>query len=191
MRTAARYTRTAIVLHWLVALGILVNLFLVWTVDYAPDDRQRAMIDLHKSIGITVFGLALLRVLWRYSHRPPELPQGFARWEHVLSHSAHVGLYIVMIGLPVTGWLHDSGWKAAAEHPLLLFQSIPFPRAGWIMTMEPVAREHAHKLYGSIHELLGTVLYVLLGLHLAGALKHQFIDRQPVLGRMGFGARSR
>ncbi len=191
MQSTERYTRTAIVLHWLVALGIVINLVLVWTVDYAPDDRQRAMIDLHKSIGITVFGLALLRILWRYAHRPPALPAGFARWEQVAAKLAHVGLYVLMLGLPLTGWLHDSAWKAAAEHPLELFQVIPFPRAGWVMATEPVAREQLHKLYGSIHELLGTVLYVLLGLHIAGALKHQLIDRYPLLARMSLTGGSR
>ena len=188
MPTNERYTRTAIILHWLVALGIVINLILVWTVDYAPDDRQRSMIDLHKSIGITVFGLALLRILWRYSHRPPELPAAFARWEQLAAKLVHIGLYGVMIGLPVSGWLHDSAWKAAAEHPLELFQAIPFPRAGWVMATEPVAREQLHKLYGSIHELLGTVLYVLLGLHIVGALKHQIIDRYPLLARMSLKA---
>ncbi len=190
MAQSARYTQTAIVLHWLVALGMLLNVVLIWTVDYVAEDRQRSVIDLHKSIGITVLGLALLRILWRYANPPPPLPAGFAGWEKQASHVAHLALYAVMIGLPLSGWLHDSAWKDAATHPMSLYNLVPWPRIGFIQSMEPVARERLHGLFGSVHEWLGTTLYVLFALHVGAALKHQFLDRYPELERMSpFGRR--
>ena len=69
-----RYSRTAMALHWLVAALIAVNVSLVYVVDHLPDEDVRPVIDTHKSIGNTVLGLALLRLLWRLAHRPPALP---------------------------------------------------------------------------------------------------------------------
>ena len=72
----ARYTRTAIALHWLIAIGVIANIALAWTWPYLADDSVRPVIDTHKSIGVTVLGLAIMRLLWRYGHRPPPLPSG-------------------------------------------------------------------------------------------------------------------
>ena len=181
-----RYTRTAVVLHWLLAILILCNVLIAWSVDSVPDDWTRPLIDTHKSIGITALGLVLLRVLWRLAHRPPAPPAAHARWETRLAALAHWGLYGVMLALPITGWMHDSAWKDAASHPLRLFGVIPFPRIAQISNVEPAARELLHKQYGSWHEALGTVLYVLFALHVLGALKHQFRDREPQFRRMWF-----
>ena len=111
-----RYSRTAMILHWLIAAGILCNVALGLSVDFLPDDWIRPVIDTHKSIGITVLGLVLLRILWRVAHRPPPLPKAFPAWERASAHAAHLLLYVLMIGLPLSGWLHDSAWKDAATH---------------------------------------------------------------------------
>lgn len=184
-----RYTRTAIVLHWIVAFLMLVNVVLAWSFDYVGESRVRTVIDLHKSIGITVLGLALLRILWRYAHRPPPLPAGYAGWERVASHAAHAGLYLLMLALPLSGWLHDSAWKDAATHPMTLYQVVPWPRIGWVLNAPPATREQLHDLFGAVHGWLAWVLYGLFVAHVAGALKHQFIDREPELQRMGVGGR--
>jgi len=184
-----RYTRTAITLHWIIALAMIANVLLVWSVDYVGESRERAVIDLHKSIGITVLGLALLRLLWRYAHRPPTLPESYARWEKTASHVAHGALYLLMLGLPLSGWLHDSAWKDAATHPMSLYNLIPWPRIGWVMNAEPAYRERLHDLFGNLHGLLAYGLYALLALHVAAALKHQFIDGEPELQRMRFGGK--
>ena len=81
MEVANRYTRTAMLLHWLVAVLIVANVVLVWVLDSFPDGWVRPAIDTHKSIGITVLGLALLRVLWRLSHKPPAMPRSYPRLE--------------------------------------------------------------------------------------------------------------
>ena len=179
-----RFSRIAMLLHWTVALGILANVALALSVDYLPDAWVRPVIDTHKSIGITVLGLAVLRVLWRMSHQPPRLPDAFRNWERIAAHVAHVLLYIVMLGLPLSGWLHDSAWKDAATHPMTLFHLVPWPRIGYVMHLDPAFREHMHDVFGAVHAWFAYALYTLLALHIGGALKHELIDRHSVLRRM-------
>lgn len=184
--SGSRYTRVAVVLHWLIAVLMIANVALVLSVDALGDAWVRPAIDTHKSIGITVLGLALLRILWRLSHPAPPFPTTYQRWERIVSHSVHGLLYLLMLGLPLSGWLHDSAWKDAAAHPMHLYGLVPWPRIAAIMQLDPVSKEHWHSVFGEWHESLGTILYVLVGLHVLGALKHQFIDKQPELQRMGF-----
>ena len=184
MSQTQRYGNTAITLHWVVAALMMVNVALGLSADLVPDSVVRRVIDTHKSIGITVLGLALLRLLWRLGHRPPPLPD-YPRWERLAAHLAHAGLYGVMFALPLTGWMHDSAWKDAAAHPMRLFGVVPWPRISWITAVEPVRREALHDLFGSWHTALGYVFYALFAAHLAGALKHQYVDRHPELQRMG------
>ncbi|OLL31877.1 cytochrome B [Burkholderia sp. SRS-W-2-2016] len=179
-----RYTRIAIVLHWLIALLIIANVVLGLSAESLPDDWVRPVIDTHKSIGITVLGLALLRILWRVSHRPPPLPREFPAWEKGAAHLAHFALYLLMIGLPLSGWLHDSAWKDAATHPMQLFGLFEWPRIGYVMHLEPALRESLHDRFGALHTWLGYALYALLAMHIGGALKHEWIDRKSVLKRM-------
>jgi cytochrome b561 len=180
----ARYTKTAMLLHWLIAALMAVNIALILSADYFPDDWVRPAIDAHKSIGITVLGLVLLRILWRFSHRPPAMPQSYGRLERVGAHAAHGTLYLLMILLPLSGWMHDSAWKDAATHPMQLFGLVPWPRIGWITNIEPATKEMLHDKFGALHIWAGYILYGLFALHVAGALKHQFIDREPELQRM-------
>ena len=184
MVAAARYTRTAMVLHWLVAVLIVVNVLLGLFADDLPDSVVRRAIDTHKSIGITVLGLALLRLLWRLAHRPPPLPASYARRERGLAHGAHIALYALIFALPISGWIHDSAYKNAAATPLLLFGVIPWPRLGWIMAMPPAQKAAFHSQWFAIHVWLGYALYALVALHVLGALKHQLFDRDKALARM-------
>lgn len=184
---AARYTRTAVVLHWLIAVLIAVNVTLALSVDYLPDEWVRAVIDTHKSTGITVLGLVLMRILWRAAHPPPPLPVGYARWERTGARVAHGTLYALMLLLPLSGWMHDSAWKDAATHPMTLFGLVPWPRIGWIEAIEPVTKESLHTLFGVFHTAFGYLLYALLVMHVGGALKHQWLDREPELQRMSLG----
>ncbi|MDE1180211.1 cytochrome b [Paraburkholderia sp.] len=180
----SRYTRTAVSLHWLIAVLMIANVVLGLSADSLPDDWVRPVIDTHKSIGITVLGLALMRILWRVSHRPPALPAVFPKWERAAAHLAHLLLYALMIGLPLSGWLHDSAWKDAATHPMRLFDLFQWPRIGFVMHLDPALKERLHDRFGALHTWLGYGLYALLALHIGGALKHQWIDRHSVLKRM-------
>ena len=179
-----RYTRTAMVLHWLVAALIAVNIALIWSVDLLPDDAVRPVIDTHKSVGITVLGLVILRLLWRAAHRPPALPASYAAWEKYGAHAAHIALYVLILALPLSGWMHDSAWKDAAQFPMQLFYLLPWPRIGAIANLDPEVKEAFHDLSGHVHVWLSYALYGMFFLHVAGALKHQWLDRQPELARM-------
>ena len=180
----SRYTRMAMALHWLIALLIIGNVALGLSADSLPDGWVRPVIDTHKSIGITVLGLALLRIVWRVSHTPPPLPREFPSWEKVAAHAAHFMLYLLMIALPLSGWLHDSAWKDAATHPMRLFDLFTWPRIGYVMNLDPALKETLHDRFGVLHTWLGYALYALLAMHVGGALKHEWIDRKSVLKRM-------
>lgn len=180
----ARYTGVAMILHWIVAALLILNVALGLSADYIPDSYVRSVIDLHKSIGITVLGLVILRVLWRVSHKPPAMPKTYAPWERLAAHAAHGALYLVILALPVSGWMHDSAWKGAASHPIFLYGLIPWPRIGWIENVEPHHKETLHTVFFSVHVYAAYALYALLALHIIGALKHQFWDREPELQRM-------
>ena len=184
MLAQTRYTRPAIVLHWLIAVLMAINIALILLVDHYPDDWVRPAVDTHKSIGITVLGLVILRILWRLTHRPPPMPGSYGRLETFAAHAAHGALYVLMVLLPLSGWMHDSAWKDAATHPMYLFGLFEWPRVGWISGVEPVFKETLHDVLGGVHVWAGYVLYVIFGLHVLGALKHQFFDGEAELQRM-------
>lgn len=182
MLAQTRYTRTAIALHWLMALLMIVSIVLILLVDHYPDDWVRPAVDTHKSIGITLLGLVILRLLWRAAHKPPAMPYG--AFERFAAHAAHGALYLLMVLLPLSGWMHDSAWKDAATHPMQFFGLFEWPRIGWIMAIEPAMKETWHTVLGGVHAWAGYVLYVFFGLHVLGALKHQFLDGEAELQRM-------
>ena len=183
-RLAPRYTRLAIFLHWTMALFLVFNIGLAWSVDYLPDSAVRPVIDVHKSIGITLLGLILMRILWRVSHPPPPLTLRYSAWERRGAHGAHLLLYGLMLALPLSGWLHDSAWKDAATHPMRLFGLIPWPRISLITALEPATKERLHAVFGQIHGWFADALVTLFVVHVLGALKHQWVDREPELQRI-------
>lgn len=185
-----RYTRVAMLLHWLVALLIIANVLLIWSVDFWSDASVRSVIDTHKSIGITVLGLAVLRLLWRMANPPPPMPVSTRRWERRAAHTAHYLFYGLIFCLPLSGWLHDSAWKDAGTHPMFLFGLFQWPRITAVGGFDAVTQDQLHNALGVAHTAFGYVLYVLLALHIAGALKHQFLDKHPELQRMWPGRRA-
>jgi cytochrome b561 len=187
MKMTPRYSRPAIWLHWIVATLMIVNVALGLYAQIAPEDWVRPLIDTHKSVGITVLGLAILRLSWRLSHSPPPLPRNYRFLERTAAHAAHGLLYVVMFALPLSGWAHDSAWKGWEAHPMRWFGLVPWPRIGYIASMAPDVKEQWHDALGLVHTGAGYLLYALVVLHIAAALKHQWFDREPELQRMGVG----
>ena len=179
-----RYSRPAIWLHWVIAVLIIANLALGIGHDHFGDENVRPILNTHKSIGITVLGLAIMRLLWRLTHRPPAFPANYKRWERVSSHIVHGMLYVLIFALPITGWMHDSAWKAASEIKMYWFGLFEWPRIGWIMNLDPVTKENLHDVFGEVHEAMAFFLIGLVLLHIGGALKHQFFDKERELQRM-------
>jgi cytochrome b561 len=186
MQVVARYTRVAVILHWLVAVLIIGNVVVGLAADSLPEGMIRPAVDLHKSIGLTVLGLAVMRVLWRLSHRPPPWPRRYPWPERLGAHAAHLLLYGLILGLPISGWVHDSAFKDAAAHPLTIF-GLPWFRIGAIMDLPAAQKEQVHATWFAVHVWMGYALYALLALHVLGALKHQFWDREPEFARMSLG----
>ena len=174
---ATSFTRTAVWLHWTIAIALMGNCVLGLLFNSIADEHIRFAIDTHKSVGITLLGLLVMRVLWRFANPPPPLPASYVRWEVRAAGIGHAGLYALMFALPLSGWMHDSAWKDAATHPMSLFGTIPWPRISLIANIEAVRKEHMHTLFGELHMLSSYLLYALLAIHIGAALKHQYIDQ--------------
>ncbi len=185
-----RYTSIAITLHWLVAVAVIANVALALAWPSSPDDLVRPMINAHKSIGITVLALAIMRLLWRLGNPPPPLPGGYKPWERRLSHLTHWALYAIIFAMPITGWVMDSAWDKAAQNPNYWFGLFEWPRLSFIMALDPATKKAVHDGFGEAHEIIGYLVYVLTGLHILGALKHQWIDGVRELQRMWWDGRA-
>lgn len=184
-RPVQRYNTTAMALHWLVAALIIVNIVVGLVAHSKGDDPSaRPLIDFHKSIGLTVLGLVVLRLLWRWARTPPPMPRGYALWETRAARAAHWSLYALMLLLPLTGYIHDSAFKDAAAHPIVLFGLVHFPRLAYVKTLPPATKEAVHAAFFAAHVYASYLLYALLALHIAGVVKHQWMDREPELQRM-------
>ena len=182
-----RYTLVAIVLHWLIALAIIVQLASgLWMVDAIKSaDYQALAYDTyqwHKSLGLTVLVLSLLRLAWRLFHRPPALPDGMKPWERVAAHSTHWLFYGFMIGTPLTGWamVSASPW----DLPTIWFGWFEVPHIPWLYDIDQAAKEGVEAGFKLSHEIMGKLGLALLLLHVAAALKHQFVAKDHLMLRM-------
>jgi cytochrome b561/polyisoprenoid-binding protein YceI len=184
---SSRYATVAILLHWLIALAIAAQVSIAWRMGGRLTPENFALIQLHKSIGITILVLSIVRLGWRLTNPPPPEPVRLARWEIVLSQVVHWGFYVIMIGMPLTGWLMVSASKT--QIPTVLFGTVPWPDVPGIAGLAPASKHLAQQIGKNGHELLAFGLYGLFVLHVAGALKHQLFERDmPVLSRMAPGA---
>jgi len=171
-----RYSTPAIVLHWLVALLIFVAFPLgLYMADLPLSPEKLQLFSYHKWIGVTVFMLAGLRVVWRLTHTPPPLPASVAGWQRRASAVAHGLLYLLILVIPISGWLMSS----AKGVQTVWFGVLPLP--------DLIGKDKAlGHLLEEVHETLNYTLLALVVLHVAGALQHHFIERQPFLQRMGW-----
>lgn len=168
------YTATAKFLHWLMALLIIGLLALGFVMTEMPLSPQKLQVySWHKWAGVTVFVLLLVRLSWRIAHRPPPLPWHMGRLEQAGAHLGHLVLYLLMIALPITGWLMSS----AKGFQTVWFGVLPIP--------DLLAKDKAlGDLLQQVHESLSWVLVALLVLHVVAALKHHFINHDDILTRM-------
>jgi cytochrome b561/polyisoprenoid-binding protein YceI len=186
---SGRYSPIAILMHWLIAAAIVLQIVLSSRMGGPRTPEGFAVTQLHKSIGITILLLSLARLGWRLVNPPPPLPQTLPGWERQLARAVHIGFYVIMIAMPLTGWIMVSASRLSL--PTLLYGVVPWPNFPGIADLAPAAKMTWHDLAESGHGLLADVTYVLLGLHVAGALKHQlFGDNEPVLARMAPGAKA-
>ena len=180
--SSERYTNVAITLHWLIAIAIVGMIFGGWYMGDLPDGApgQYFLYQMHKSIGITILLLTVARIIWRVMNRPPPLPNEMKGLEKTASHLVHLGFYGLMIALPLTGWLYSSV-SVKLDVPTVLYGIISWPDVPFV---EDLKTESASGAVNFIHSKLAWVVLALLGLHVAGAIKHEFSAEEGVLKRM-------
>ena len=181
--TPARYSLIAIVLHWLLAF-LLAALFALglYMADLPFSPQRLKLYNWHKWAGVVVLTLSFLRLVWRLTHRPPELPAPVAAampaWQHWAHHGTHYALYALFFAVPLLGWAYSS----AAGFPIVVFGVLPLP------DFMPVDKALA-ELIKPWHGYAAYAMAALVVLHVAAALKHQLIDRDGLLARMLPGRR--
>jgi cytochrome b561 len=170
----AAYTRTAIGLHWLVALLIFATFPLgLYMSDLAVSPLKLRLYSYHKWIGVTIFLLAVLRLSWRFTHRPPALPDTMPNWEKLAATGMHWLLYALLFVVPLSGWLMSS----AKGFQTVWFGVLPLP--------DLIGKDKAlGELLTELHESFNFLMMALVLVHAGAALKHHFIDRDDVLARM-------
>ena len=176
--TTDSYSLLAIVLHWLLGLS-LVGLFVMGTfmADLPISPLRLKLFNWHKWAGICVLTLSALRLLWRLTHRPPALPAGIQAhmpaWQRAAHHATQYAMYALFFIVPLVGWAYSS----AAGFPVVVFGLIPLPDF-------VAADKELAELIEPWHEISAYALAALVLLHIAAALKHQWIDKHPLLQRM-------
>ncbi len=174
----ARWGWLAMALHWAMAALLLAS----WPIGFAmtrwfEDDlaSKFQLYQLHKSLGLTVLCLALVRLIWRLFNTTPELPDTLQGWEKRLAQATHWALYGLFIGLPLIGWLMVSA--SPIQIPTVVFGVVPVPH---LTGPDEILFEAAE----AAHRWLAWCFGVLLVLHVAAALKHHFVLKDDVLRRM-------
>ncbi len=171
--SALRYGIVAQTLHWAIVVLLIVQVTLGMIVDELPLGLEKlALLARHKSFGITILGLAVIRLAWRWIDRPPP-PPPMPRWQQLAANLNHWALYALLFAMPLSGWMMSS----ASNYPVSWFGLAQLPD---LVLPDRSLKEQLEE----VHELLATILISLALLHVAAALKHQFFDRDGLLFRM-------
>ena len=197
MNKNTKYTNVAIALHWLIGIAILFMFILGWfmtelpretpktssfdifnlglvTWEVAKEQSQRTFyFDLHKSIGLTILMLVVLRVYWRFTHRPPAFLSSMKPWEKKLATATHHSLYLLMILIPLAGII----MSAASKYGVKWFG---------IKVIPGFNDKGVRDLFLEFHEIFGLLLLLLLIFHILGAVKHSIVEKDGTLRRMWF-----
>ena len=194
-QAATRYTKTAKILHWLIAIAIFGMFALGWYMSELPKEGPKQMaydlfdlgiytwtlseeasprtfyFNLHKSIGITIFALIVVRIFWRLTHKAPAMLTSYKAWETKLASSVHRILYVLMVALPLSGLVMAVSSKYGVKWFGLEF-------------IGGLDNTPLREVFKEAHEIIGVVILLFIILHILGALKHKFIDKDETLDRM-------
>ena len=195
MTATTRYTRVAIILHWLIALAIFFMIGLGWYMTDLPKDGPKQIafdlfdlgmyswqlsepgsprmfyFNLHKSVGLTLFALILFRVYWRVTHTPPAMLTSYKAWERKLATGTHHFLYLLMVAIPLTGLLMSLNSKFGIN---------------WfgMHVFDGVDNKDVRDTFEDLHGLGANLIIALIIVHIVGALKHHFLDKDATLSKM-------
>ena len=197
MNNNTKYTNVAIVLHWLISIAILFMFVLGWFMTELPketpkttsfdifnlglitwgveeEQSQRSFyFNLHKSVGLSLLMLIVLRMYWRFTHRPPAFLNSMKLWEKRLAKATHHSLYLLMFLIPLSGIIMSAGSKYGIK---------------WfgIKVIPGFDDKAIRELFYEFHEIFGLLLLLILILHILGAVKHSIVDKDGTLRRMWF-----
>lgn len=193
--STSRYTKTAILLHWLIALCIFGMFALGWFMSDIPKEaaKQTAFdlfnwgvytwnvpeaisprsfyFNVHKSIGVSIIGLVIIRILWRITHKPPAMLASYKVWERKLATSAHHLLYLLMVAMPVSGLIMATYSKYGVK-----WFGMPF--------IKGLDNEAMRLAFKNVHGIIGFILLAIVAVHILGALKHKIVDKDDTMKRM-------
>ena len=195
MTATTRYNKVAIILHWLIALAIFFMIGLGWYMTDLPKDGPKQIafdlfdlgmyswqlsepgsprmfyFNLHKSVGLTLFALILFRVYWRVTHTPPAMLTSYKAWERKLATGTHHFLYLLMVAIPLTGLLMSLNSKFGIN---------------WfgMHVFDGVDNKEVRVTFEELHELGANLAIALIIVHIVGALKHHFLDKDTTLSKM-------
>lgn len=176
------YDGVAMIIHWVTAVLMIFMVFFGEELMEGGEGEEAGEAlagvfgpSLHVNLGVTILALTVIRVLWRLGHRAPPYPPSMKRWEIGFSHAVHALFYVLMIGLPLTGWLAFG--EFLSEEPgmaaVKVFGAFPLP----------VSPDWGDLAEGP-HKLGSKIAMALIALHVLAALKHQFVDRDGIMARM-------
>jgi cytochrome b561 len=197
MNNNTKYTNVAIALHWLIGIAILFMFVLGWFMTELPketlkttsfdifniglitweveeEQSQRSFyFNLHKSVGLSLLMLIVLRMYWRFTHRPPAFLNSMKLWEKRLAIATHHSLYLLMFLIPLSGIIMSAGSKYGIK---------------WfgIKVIPGFDDKAIRELFYEFHEIFGLLLLLLLILHILGAVKHSIVEKDGTLRRMWF-----
>ena len=175
----ARYTRTAVALHWLVALVILVQIPFGWYLDEIPRGTPARgwYVTLHKSVGLTIGIAIVLRMWWRLRHRPPALPNKMPAWERIGAKATHLALYACMLIMPLTGYVASNFSQWGVKY----FNVIQLPPWG-------LDDQRVYAFFNGAHVATSYVFVALIVVHTLSAVWHASL-RDGILRRMSLTRR--
>ncbi len=180
--TVIRYNRIAIILHWTIAIIILALIPVGLTMEDAPKAIQGTVYQMHKSFGLMVLFLSLARLGWRLVNPPPPLPDSMAAWEKRAAIITHWAFYVLIIALPLSGWMLVS--SSPKNIPTMFLTLFHWPHIWFLAQLDVAQKKALAALFDKTHVLLAYGAIVLIVLHVGAALRHQYILKDNEMARM-------
>lgn len=171
---ARRYSTGAMLFHWATAIAVIANWRIAEAAEHAEMPAKIEIFGYHKALGIIILLLTVGRLAWRMKHPVPPLPEAMAQWEKFFARAVHTIFYVLLLALPLGGWLANS-LNGRDIDMFGLFTIPPLPIG---------SNEHLGGTIFEAHALGGEIMVYLIALHILGALKHTFVDKRGGLARM-------
>jgi cytochrome b561 len=181
-----RYSTVSIALHWTIAAAIALQIVLGWRIGDVEGVTRSAVLQLHKTIGVTILVLTLARLVWRLVNPPPPVDSSLTPIEKRASHGVHLVFYGLLLALPLTGWAMVSAQRIGA---MKLLGGVRWPDFPFITGLPGKVQDTLADVMDKSHTALVWLMFALLALHILGALKHHFVSKDPTVSRMAPGAR--